>query len=170
MPVLDRPGTDWLPSGAVNSVTVRTATAADVDALVHLRAEMFVAMNVAETTSRWRANAYQWFADRVDDSDYCFVVVEVGGQIVSCAAGAIRDAAPSPAVPDGRDILVSNVCTATAHRGLGYGRAAFDAVMAWARQSGVGRAELMATAGGRGMYERAGFREAPSPAMRAALR
>lgn len=41
--------------------------------------------------------------------------------------------------------------------------------MTWARQAGVGRAELMATAFGRGMYERAGFRETPFPAMRADL-
>ena len=56
-----------------------------------------------------------------------------------------------------------------AHRGLGYGQAAFDAVMAWASQAGVGRAELMGTAVGRGMYERAGFQDVSFPAMRAAV-
>ncbi|WP_460836098.1 GNAT family N-acetyltransferase [Nocardioides hungaricus] len=149
--------------------TVRKATAADVDALVRLRAEMFAAMNVADTEELWRTNAHRWFSDRIEESDYCFVVVEVDGQVVSCAAGAIRDAAPSPAVPDGRDILVSNVSTAPAYRGRGYGRAAFDGVMAWARQAGVRRAELMATAFGRGMYLRAGFHDTSFPAMRAAL-
>ena len=148
---------------------VRKATAADVDALVRLRAEMFASMDVTDTNDRWRANARQWFAARIDDADYCFVIVEVNGQVVSCAAAAIRDDAPSPAVPDGRDILVSNVCTAAAHRGRGYGAAAFDAVMDWARQAGVGRAELMATASGRGMYARAGFQEPSFPAMRAGL-
>ena len=136
---------------------------------MRLRAEMFAAMNVADKDQLWRTNAHRWFSDRVDEADYCFVVVEVDGQIVSCASGAIRDAAPSPAVPDGRDILVSNVSTAPAYRGLGYGRAAFDAVMAWARQAGVGRAELMATAFGRGMYVRSGFHDTSFPAMRAAL-
>jgi hypothetical protein len=82
---------------------------------------MFAAMNVADTDELSRTNAHRWFSDRIGEDDYCFVVVEVDGQVVSCAAGAIRDAAPSPAVPDGRDILVSNVSTAPAHRGRGYG-------------------------------------------------
>lgn len=152
------------------TVTVRSACERDVDALVSLRAEMFTAMGVvAETDGRWRENARQWFTDRLHDEDHCFAVVEVGDQVVACAAGAIRDAAPSPGSPEGRDVLVSNVCTATAHRGRGYGRAAFDHVMAWARRSGVARAELMATASGRGLYEGAGFEVTPFPAMRTRL-
>lgn len=103
------------------------------------------------------------FVDRI-------VVVEVHGQIVSCALGAVRDAAPSPSVPEGRDVLVSNVSTAPDHRGRGYGRVAFDAVMTWARGLGIGRAELMATDFARDMYRRAGFRETTFPAMRADLR
>ena len=101
----------------MSRATVRKAAAADVDALVRLRAEMFTAMNVADTDGAWRDAAREWFAARLDDADYCFVVVEVDGQVVSCASGAIRDAAPSPAVPDGRDILISNVCRAAEHRG-----------------------------------------------------
>lgn len=130
---------------------------------------MFTAMSVDATGDLWQASAREWFADRIDHAEYYFAVVEVDGEVVSCATGAIRDAAPSPAVPHGRDLLLSNVCTATGHRGRGYGQAAFDAVMAWAQQTGVGRAELMVTAFGRGMYERAGFSETVFPAMRAAL-
>lgn len=148
---------------------VRTACERDVDVLVDLRAAMFTAMGVTETDGLWRENARQWFAARLHDDDYCFAVVEVGDQVVACAAGAIRDAAPSPGAPEGRDVLVSNVCTLEGHRGHGHGRAAFDHVMAWARRSGVARAELMATASGRGLYERAGFAQTTFPAMRATL-
>lgn len=91
------------------------------------------------------------------------------GEVVAGAIGAIRDAAPSPAVPQGRDVLISNVCTFTAHRGRGFGGQAFEAVMKWAQRTGVGRAELMATEAGRGMYERAGFAETDYPAMRVTL-
>lgn len=135
-----------------------------------LRAEMFSAMGVPETDRAWRANARTWFADRLDHPDYCIVVVDLDGTVVACAVGAVRDAAPSPGVPDGRDVLVSNVCTLPAHRGRGHARAAFGAVMDWARRTGVGRAELMATGEGRTMYEAAGFRESTFPAMRASLR
>lgn len=148
---------------------VRKAKPTDVDALVRLRAEMFAAMDVADTEGVWQTQAHRWFRARIDDEHYCFVVVEVDGRVVSCAVAAVRDAAPSPGVPEGRDILISNVCTEPGYRGHGHGQAAFDAVMTWARHAGVGRAELMATAFGRAMYERAGFRETPFPAMRADL-
>lgn len=70
-------------------------------------------------------------------------------------------------------MLVNNVSTAPPFRGHGYGHMAFDSVMAWARELGIRRAELraelMATALGRGMYEQAGFRDTSFPAMRAKL-
>lgn len=65
---------------------------------------------------------------------------------------------------------MSNICTKPEARGLGHGRAAFHAVMNWARHSGVEWAELMATEDGRAMYTRAGFEATAYPAMRADLR
>lgn len=94
---------------------------------------------------------------------------DVDEEIVACAMGAIRDAAPSPGVPDGGDTLVSNVCTYPEARGQGHARAAFEAVMDWARDAGSGRAELMTTPEGQGMYARAGFSITSFPAMRADL-
>ncbi|WOP18150.1 GNAT family N-acetyltransferase [Raineyella sp. LH-20] len=153
----------------MSDVRVRVAGPADLEALVELRAEMFRAMGTSDTCGPWRVTARQWFADRLDHPDYRIMVVEAAGGVVACAVGAIRDAAPSPASPDGRDVLVSNVCTAEPFRGLGYGRAAFDAVLAWARRTGVGRAELMATEAGLPLYERAGFVAQQCVAMRATL-
>lgn len=147
----------------------RRAGPADVDALVSLRAQMFEAMGVAGSDPSWLATAREWFAARVDDPAYGIFVVEQDGIVVACAMGAVRDAAPSPGVPAGRDVLVSNVCTSASHRGRGHGRAAFEAVMAWAASTGVGRAELMATDDGRSLYERAGFTPTAHPALRATL-
>lgn len=147
---------------------VRAAEHADVEALVELRGEMFDAMGIGGNDA-WRGPAHRWFADRVDDPSYRFVVVERAGTVVACAVGAIRDAAPSPAVPNGRDVLISNVCTRPDERGRGFGRAAFTAVMDWAHASGVGRAELMATESGESMYVGAGFTRNAHPVMRAPL-
>jgi GNAT superfamily N-acetyltransferase len=148
---------------------VRVAEASDVQALVELREHMFAAMGVTGPDPAWRENAHEWFSSRLDDPNYHFAVVELDGIVVACAVGAVRDAAPSPAVPQGRDVLVNNVSTAPPFRGRGYGRMAFDSVMVWARDLGIRRAELMATGVGRGMYERAGFRDTSFPAMRASL-
>lgn len=153
----------------VTDGVVRRAQGTDVKALVELREHMFAAMGVTSPDPNWRKNAHEWFSTRLDDPNYHFAVVEVDGTVVACAVGAVRDAAPSPAAPEGRDVLVNNVSTAPPFRGRGYGRMAFDAVMVWARGLGITRAELMATAVGRGMYERAGFCDTSFPAMRAEL-
>ena len=150
-------------------VVVRRGTPADVAALVDLRAEMFEAMGVDASDESWRRAACEWFEMRLDDPDFGIFVVEEGGAVMASAVGAIRDAAPSPSCPAGRDVLINNVCTAPAYRGRGHGSAAFDAVLTWARRTGVQRAELMATEGGRSIYERAGFVEISSAAMRAML-
>jgi COG0454: histone acetyltransferase HPA2 and related acetyltransferases len=153
-----------------DAVVVRRATVFDVGALVALRAEMFRVTGTAMTDGRWRSNAHRWFTERVKNPIYGIFVVQAGQDVVACAMGAVRDAAPSPEVPDGRDVLVSNVCTFPAHRGHGYGKRAFEAVMRWAVSTGIGRAELMATEAGRGMYEQTGFVTNRFAAMRADLR
>ena len=148
---------------------VRRAKGSDVQALVELREHMFAAMGVTSPDPTWRNNAHEWFSSRLDDPNYHFAVVEVDGTVVACAVGAVRDAAPSPSAPEGRDVLVNNVSTAPPFRGRGYGQMAFDSVIVWARDLGVPRAKLMTTAAGRRMYERAGFRTTSFPAMRAKL-
>ncbi|WP_222121676.1 GNAT family N-acetyltransferase [Microbacterium sp. BH-3-3-3] len=139
-------------------------------ALVRLRAHMFEAMGIVENSHEWQDNAREWFTNKVTDQSYGIFVLEVDGEVVACAMGGMRDVAPSPAVPDGGDAVISNVCTDAAHRGHGYGRTVFDAVMSWARQMGVARVELMATPSGQSIYERAGFSVVRFPAMRASLR
>ncbi|CCH79353.1 putative acetyltransferase [Nostocoides japonicum T1-X7] len=148
----------------------RRARAADLDALVALRAEMFDAMRVPATDDTWRRAARSWFAERLDDPGACLAVVEVEGEVVSSALGVVRDSAPSPANPAGRDVLVFNVCTLPHARGHGHARAALATVMEWARGTGAGRAELFATPAGRALYEEAGFVVRTDPAMRADLR
>jgi len=153
-----------------DAIVVRRATVPDVSALVALREEMFRMTGTAMTDGRWRSNARRWFLERIRNPIYGIFVVQADREVVACAMGAVRDAAPSPEVPDGRDVLVSNVCTLPAHRGRGHGRRAFEAVMRWAASTGIGRAELMATEAGQGMYEQTGFTLNKFPAMRADLR
>ena len=149
---------------------VRRARAGDEAALVELRAEMFRAMEIPVDDDVWRTNAHAWFEQRLAGPDHGIFVVAEDGRVVACAMGMVRDAAPSPTSPGGGDVLISNVCTAPDRRRLGYARAAFEAVLEWAREQGAGRAELMATEAGRPMYECAGFSARTAPLMRARLR
>ena len=77
----------------------RRATVFDVGALVALRAEMFRVTGTAMTDGRWRSNAHRWFTERVKNPIYGIFVVQAGQDVVACAMGAVRDAAPSPEVP-----------------------------------------------------------------------
>lgn len=137
--------------------------------MVELRAEMFRAMDVLGGDDTWRSNARGWFEQHLNDPGCGIFVVIESGRVVACAMGLLRDAAPSPTSPDGGDVLISNVCTVPEHRGRGHGRAAFEAVVHWARSSGAGRAELLATQSGLPMYERAGFASRSAPLMRLML-
>ncbi len=132
--------------------------------------EMFRAMNAPHLDeARWQAAAHQWFENHLADEQVFIAVVEHHQQVVATAMGAIRDSVPSPGCPDGGDILISNVSTLPAARRQGHARAAFEAVMGWARSTGIRRAELMATGEGRSMYCAAGFAATAHPAMRASL-
>ena len=154
----------------VAGLEVRRAAASDLVALVELRAEMFLAMGTPDVHgAQWRESARDWFSDRLEDARVRIVVIEVNARVVSTAMGMIRDAAPSPSNPSGRDILISNICTARGARRRGYAKVAFAEVLRWARSTGVSRAELLATGTGRGMYEAEGFTLTPYPAMRAHL-
>lgn len=117
----------------------------------------------------WQDSAEQWFAARIDDPGCCFIVVEVAGDVVSCAVGFRRETIPSPGNPSGGDVHINNVSTRPEHRGRGHASAALAEVMRWAETTGVRRAELMATASGQRLYERVGFTVHEYPAMRAPL-
>ena len=154
-----------MSGGAIPGATVRAARAEDVPALVELRALMFAAMGVREV-GEWRSSSARWFADRLESPGFRFAVVEAGGRVVAGATGTLRDIGPGPGVPDGRDVLVTNVCTVPDARRRGYAGAAVGAVVEWARALGVTRVELVATAEGQPLYRAAGFREDPNTVMR----
>jgi GNAT superfamily N-acetyltransferase len=119
----------------------------------------------------WQEAARRWFVSHVDDPDVGLCVVEVNGAIVAGAVAHVRTHLPSPRNVSGRIATISNVSTFAEHRGHGYGRLAFEAVLAWARESSRAEvADLFATGMGQGMYAAAGFSVHPMPAMRLPLR
>ncbi|MBI4898861.1 MAG: GNAT family N-acetyltransferase [Actinobacteria bacterium] len=149
---------------------VRAATVSDADALTELRASMYLAMGDLRTDEpAWRAAARSWFVAHVDSPDVALRVVEVDGEVVASAVAHLRTHLPSPGNLSGRIATISNVSTFVEHRGHGYGRLAFEAALAWTRESGAEVAELFATGMGQGLYESAGFTVHSMPAMRLAL-
>jgi GNAT superfamily N-acetyltransferase len=153
------------------TIQVRAAGAGDVEALVRLRASMFESMgSIGVDEPDWLGAAHDWFAGHLDHPDVALRVVEVAGEVVAGAVAHVRTHLPSPGNAGGRVVTISNVSTLAPHRGHGYGRLAFEAVMTWVRESSrAGGAELVATGMGQDMYARAGFTVHPMPAMRLPL-
>ncbi|WP_067250667.1 GNAT family N-acetyltransferase [Microbacterium resistens] len=147
-------------------VVVRPAERDDVDALVTLRAEMFLAIGAAGAEEPgWRRAARDWFLVHVDDPAVCIAVVEEEGAVVSVAIGVREDGIPSPG-GDGSRVHLSNVSTLPHARHRGHARRAVASVLEWADGQAVARTELFATEEGRPLYASFGFRVHPFPSMR----
>ncbi len=139
-----------------------------------LRRLMFEAMGPPDETlddPLWRATAYTWFADRLDDPLVRLVVAEADGAVVSAAVGEVTALIPGPSCPNGSVGLVSNVATLPAARGRGYAAACTDDVLRWFEAgTAVTRIDLFATEAGAHIYRTRGFATSPFPSMRRAVR
>jgi ribosomal protein S18 acetylase RimI-like enzyme len=144
---------------------LRPATAADVAALVEMRALMFRDMGVDADDRDWRVFARDWFLRAVSDPSVCLVVVEDGDTLVSCGMAEIHRGAPGPTCPTGRTAHLSNLVTRREHRGRGHARRCMTHLLEWVSEHAE-RAELHASDDGLAMYRLMGFRETANPAMR----
>lgn len=147
---------------------VRDATPDDVPFLVELRAQMFADMGLDVSGEDWREAATAWFERALTVPDLVAVIVSCDAEDrpVASAVAQLRDDCPTPTNPDGGSALIHSVCVLPTHRGQGLGRACFDAVLDWVRESGVTRVELFATPDGEPIYARSGFTRVTWPAMR----
>jgi GNAT superfamily N-acetyltransferase len=156
----------------VSEFTVRRATAADVEAVVELRALMFSAMGVPGVEAHgWRDAAAEWLRRELDGPNACAVVAQgIDGRVVAAAMGTLRFETPSPANPSGVSALVNNVATQPEARRRGLARECVVGVLDWLRDdTSAGVVELFATGEGAGLYEDLGFTRTAWPAMRLRL-
>lgn len=86
-------------------------------------------------------------------------LVEHGREIVAGGGLQLRTLQPRPGFVAGEpEGLVVSMWTEPAHRRRGLGSRVLDAILAWCRLHGVRRLTLHASADGRPLYERYGFR------------
>jgi GNAT superfamily N-acetyltransferase len=151
--------------------TIRRATPADLDAIMHQRREMFLAMgrkddeNLAASIITSRA----FFAERLANGRYCSWLVEhTRGKIVAGAGVIVFDYHSSPLDPSPRRPMVVNVYTDPRHRRQGIARTLMEIIIEWCRVEGFGSVLLHASDEGRPLYESMGFK--PTNEMRLMLR
>jgi GNAT superfamily N-acetyltransferase len=161
--VTDGTTTDW---------TIRRATAADVGAVVELRALMFESMGVPGVDDpRWRLAAHDWLEQRLAGRHTCVALAAApDGRVVASAMGGVRFEMPSPVSPNGVWGVVNTVATQPEARRRGLARACVVEVLRWLREETEAHVvELFATGAGAGLYEELGFTRTAWPAMRMRL-
>ncbi|HKN97217.1 MAG TPA: GNAT family N-acetyltransferase [Pseudonocardiaceae bacterium] len=150
-------------------MSARRATLADVDALVRLRAQMFLDMGAppGDEDAPWRVHAAEWFTAQLAGQQCGVLVVddpELG--VVSAAVGTYADGAPSPGNPTGRSGHLFNVSTDPRRRRRGHARACVAALLDWFDHNDVTVVELAATDDGADLYTSLGFTPARFPVLR----
>ncbi|MBL9078116.1 MAG: GNAT family N-acetyltransferase [Planctomycetes bacterium] len=144
------------------SFRVRLASAADVDAFVAQRLELFAeahGLDVGPERERLAAGNRAAFASLVGGpGTWVWLAEERGGAVVGSAALHSFARFPSHSNPCAAEGYVSHVYVAPAHRRRGIGSALVDAIASQARREGLFRVRLHATEPGRALYETCGFR------------
>jgi GNAT superfamily N-acetyltransferase len=158
----------------MTTYTVRRATLADADALVHHRVRMFEDMGTLPATGdgveALRSAFRAWIADLMPKGTYIAWVVEAGyddgrREIVSGGGATIIPWPPGPRYGGMRLAFVYNVYTEPAHRGRGLARRVMDAIHAFCRDEGIGSVALNASTFGQPLYESIGYHVTKSPMM-----
>ena len=140
---------------------VRPATLDDVPVLAYQRCAMFVATGAIDqaATADLDAAERQYLTRAMPAGTFVAWLVEHGDEVVAGGGLQLRTLQPRPGFVRGEpEGLVVSMWTEPAHRRRGLGRQVLDAMLDWCRARGVRRLTLHASAEGRPLYERVGFR------------
>jgi GNAT superfamily N-acetyltransferase len=140
---------------------VRRATLDDLEALVRLRVALLGEMGaVDEAGAAPLAGAIRRYlvADLLAERFLAWVGTDDEGAVVACGGLVFVQKPPSPGNHSGREAYIMNMYTVPEWRGRGLATRIFAAILGHAREAGAELVRLHATADGRAMYERGGFR------------
>ena len=150
--------------------TMREATAADVETIVHHRRAMFESMGFGDPVSLARADreaAAFWGLALPTGAYGGWLVVAPSGEVVGGAGLCVLQVAGSPRNPSGRYAYLASLYVEPAHRRRGIARAIMRTMIEWARSQGIIQLALHASDEGRPLHESLGFR--PTNEMRLLL-
>lgn len=140
---------------------VRAATVDDIPALAYQRCAMFVATGAiaADATAELDAAERRYLAQAMPAGTFVAWLVEHDGQVVAGGGLQLRTLQPRPGFVGGEpEGLIVSMWTEADHRRRGLGSVVMDAILGWCRARGLRRLTLHASADGRPLYERYGFR------------
>ena len=140
---------------------IRMAQTTDIENLIRLRFAYFQEENW-EVTAEQRAllenNLRQYFTTNIG-TDFFAAFVEMNGQIVATAFLAIAAMPANLSFLTGKTGTILNVFTLPEQRRKGYATQALQLLIAQAQREDLSYIELSASAMGKPLYEKLGFRE-----------
>ena len=148
------------PAQATSRLRVRTMCTDDLAAVTALRLALLQETAITPGDVQPLQRATQDFFQRsLDLPDWQTWVAEAPDSPGPVAIGtmALWLRPPYPGNPSGQDAYLLNMYTAPAHRGQGAARSIVAVALDWARQRGVPKVVLHASAAGRTLYEAFGF-------------
>ena len=139
--------------------TMRPATAADVEHLVHFRRGMYADMGNEDATAleQMQATSRSYFAKALVNGSCKAWIVEADGRVVAGGAIIISPWPSHPGDSSTKKAMILNLYTEHEYRRRGIARRLMEAMIAWCRAEGFRSVALHASTDGRHLYESLGF-------------
>ena len=140
---------------------VRTTTEKDMELLVQLRMKYLLDQNEEETAQNQEQldkNLYDYLEKAILREAFLAVVAEVDGKAVSTAFLSIAERPPRPGSSPNRVGTIYSVYTYPEYRRRGISTKVLQLLLQEAKKNNVATVDLNATAEGKPLYEKLGFK------------
>ena len=141
-------------------VTVRPATAADLEVVLHQRREMFREMGgrYKDLLEEFEPASRTYFKRALLDGSYYGLLAEIDAEIIAGGGIVIVPWPGSPLNFEPKRAWLLNVYVESQYRRRGLARAMIEKLIDWARENGFHSLALHASEEGRRLYDKLGFR------------
>jgi GNAT superfamily N-acetyltransferase len=142
-------------------ITIRRATADDVEVITHQRRAMFEAMGLGDPATRDAMDVAfgRWARAKIAERVYLGWLAQADDGVIAAGAGLwLMDWIPGPVTLLAPRGYILNVYTEPAYRKRGLATRLVNAILEWCRANGITLVSLHASDAGRAVYEALGFR------------
>jgi GNAT superfamily N-acetyltransferase len=141
-------------------MTLRAATPADLEVILHHRREMFREMggDYERSLDRFDEASQIYFESAIENGSYFGMIGELAGKVVASGGVVISPWPGSPPNLQPKRAWILNLYVEPEYRHRGFARAVLEALIEWCRQNGFNSVALHASEYGRSLYEKLGFR------------